>query len=90
MIPSIVSQVPEAATQTSECPSREITPTAFPLDGYRHFAKSKARDFGCGFRLLLLASLGVEQPRILDRHGRLTRDQHDEIEIVGVVCIGLV
>ena len=58
--------------------------------GNRHFVESKSRDLDGGFGLPLFASLRVEQPCVFNGDCRLTRDQHDEIEVMCVVCIGLV
>ncbi len=57
-------------------------------DGY--LAKGHARDLGSGFSLPLLPTLRIEKSRVFDSDGRLARDQHDEIQIVPVVGVGLV
>src|SRR5438477_7932709 len=54
------------------------------------FAQSQARDLRRRFSLSLLAPLRVEETRILYCDRSLPRDEHDQIEIVGVVGVGLV
>src|SRR5450759_945038 len=55
-----------------------------------HLAKRHARDLSCGFGLLLLIALRIEESRVLDCDSRLAGDQHDEIQIVPVVRVDLV
>ena len=54
------------------------------------FAQRETRNLRRRFGLPLLASLRVEQSRVLDCNRRLTRDEHDQVEIVRVVRVRLV
>ena len=55
--------------------------------GDRDFSERQARDLGGGFGLSLLAALGVEEPGILDGDSGLPRDEHDQVEVVGIVGV---
>ena len=54
------------------------------------FAQRQSRDLRRRFGLSLLAPLSVEQSSVLDGNRRLTSDEHDQVEIMGIVSVGFV